>query len=141
MKTKIAKEFNWEMSHRLPFHSGLCKNVHGHSYSARVEVEGEPDQNGIVVDYYDLKKLVSPIVEELDHCFLADKTDLAVIEFLEKNGFKKKIFDKYTTAENIAEWFANELKTRLAKECPRAEKLTVRIRETAGVYAEVSLKL
>ena len=24
---KIAKDFYWEMSHRLPWHNGLCKNI------------------------------------------------------------------------------------------------------------------
>ena len=39
---KIAKEFRWEMGHRLPEHFGLCKNIHGHSYKMVVEFEGEP---------------------------------------------------------------------------------------------------
>ena len=26
---KIAKEFRWEIGHRLPEHFGLCKNIHG----------------------------------------------------------------------------------------------------------------
>ena len=30
---KIAKEFRWEMGHRLPEHFGLCKNIHGHCHS------------------------------------------------------------------------------------------------------------
>ena len=38
---KIAKEFRWEMGHRLPEHFGLCKNIHGHSYKMIVEFEGE----------------------------------------------------------------------------------------------------
>ncbi len=25
---KIAKEFRWEMGHRLPFHEDKCKNIH-----------------------------------------------------------------------------------------------------------------
>jgi len=40
---KIAKEFKWEMGHRLPEHFGQCKNIHGHSYKMLVEFEGEID--------------------------------------------------------------------------------------------------
>ena len=40
---KIAKEFNWEMGHRLPEHFGKCKNIHGHSYKMMVELEGDLD--------------------------------------------------------------------------------------------------
>ena len=33
---KIAKEFRWEMGHRLPLHDGACRNLHGHTYKAVV---------------------------------------------------------------------------------------------------------
>ena len=38
---KVAKEFKWEMGHRLPEHFGNCKNIHGHSYKMIAEFEGE----------------------------------------------------------------------------------------------------
>ncbi|MDA3844331.1 MAG: 6-carboxytetrahydropterin synthase, partial [Candidatus Kapabacteria bacterium] len=69
MKTKIAKNFDWEMSHRLPNHDGLCRNIHGHSYKMRVELEGEPNKQSMVIDYYDMKLVISPLLEKLDHCF------------------------------------------------------------------------
>ncbi len=52
MIMNISKEFNWDMSHRLPFHHGHCKNIHGHTYKLRVEIEGIMDKNGLVMDYY-----------------------------------------------------------------------------------------
>jgi 6-pyruvoyltetrahydropterin/6-carboxytetrahydropterin synthase len=64
---KIAKEFKWEMGHRLPEHFDKCKNIHGHSYKMIVELEGEILESGMVMDYYDLKKIINPIVEKLDH--------------------------------------------------------------------------
>jgi len=42
------------MAHRLPFHDGGCRNVHGHSYSMTIELVGEPDRNGMVLDYFDM---------------------------------------------------------------------------------------
>ena len=33
MRTTISKQFRWEMGHRLPFHEGLCKNIHGRECS------------------------------------------------------------------------------------------------------------
>ena len=72
MRTTISKQFRWEMGHRLPFHEGLCKNIHGHSYEAHVILTGEPDANGMVMDYYDMKLLIQDKLDELDHCFLCD---------------------------------------------------------------------
>jgi len=49
---KIAKEFRWEMGHRLPEHTGLCRNIHGHSYRMVVEITGDVLANGMIIDFY-----------------------------------------------------------------------------------------
>ena len=68
---KIAKEFRWEMGHRLPKHDGACRNVHGHSYRMVVEVEGEIDPGtGMVMDFADIKMAFKPILDRLDHYYL-----------------------------------------------------------------------
>jgi 6-pyruvoyltetrahydropterin/6-carboxytetrahydropterin synthase len=72
MLTRIAKDFRWEMAHRLPFHEAGCKNVHGHSYRMLVELAGEPMSNGMVLDYFVLKQYIDPLVAEIDHAFLCD---------------------------------------------------------------------
>ena len=54
---KIAKEFRWEMGHRLLEHKGKCYNLHGHSYKLLVEFGGEVEPNGMVMDYFDVKKI------------------------------------------------------------------------------------
>ncbi|MCK5742061.1 MAG: 6-carboxytetrahydropterin synthase [Chlorobi bacterium] len=137
MKTKIAKNFDWEMSHRLPDHKGLCRNIHGHSYKMRVELEGEPNSQSMVIDYYDMKLVVSPLLEKLDHCFACEASDSVMINFLKKNDFKHVVFDFHTTAENLAVYFLDEL-APLFKKYDNINKLTVRICETVDVFAEVS---
>lgn len=140
MITKIAKNFDWEMSHRLPDHDGLCKNIHGHSYKMRVELEGEPNKQSMVIDYYDMKQLVSPLLEKLDHCFACEATDFLMIDFLKANDFKHVILDFHTTAENLAVYFLDEL-TPLFRKYANITGLTVRICETEDVYAEVSREI
>lgn len=39
----VAKQFRWEGAHRLPWHDGLCKNNHGHSYKMEASVDGAVD--------------------------------------------------------------------------------------------------
>jgi 6-pyruvoyltetrahydropterin/6-carboxytetrahydropterin synthase len=136
---KIAKEFRWEMGHRLPEHFGLCKNIHGHSYKMLVEFEGELDKNGMIIDYYDVEKIINPIIEKLDHAFMVNKDDKVVLEFLEKMNSKKVVIDFQSTAENICIYILNEVKkTNLHA---NVKEIKVRVYETADDYAEEILKL
>ncbi len=60
---RVAKDFGWEAAHRLPRHAGLCGNLHGHSYRMTVELEGEPDEHGIVIDFQDIKAVIKPLID------------------------------------------------------------------------------
>jgi len=136
---KIAKEFRWEMGHRLPEHFGQCKNIHGHSYKMLVEFEGEIDKNGMVIDYYDVEKIISPIIEKLDHAFMVSKNDKVVLEFLEKMNSKKVVVDFQSTAENICTYILSEVrKTNLSS---NVKGIKIRVYETTHDYAEDTLKL
>ncbi len=140
MKATIAKDFHWEMGHRLPYHDGGCQNIHGHSYSMRVEVSGEIDTRGMVIDYFDLKRAVMPIIDTLDHSFLCSDSDTAMIEFFEKHPMKVKVVSFHSTAENIALMILSEI-TPIIRQFPNVETLSVRLHETARTFAEVSVNL
>jgi 6-pyruvoyltetrahydropterin/6-carboxytetrahydropterin synthase len=136
---KIAKEFRWEMGHRLPEHFGLCKNIHGHSYKMIVEFEGELDKNQMVIDYYDIEKIVNPIIEKLDHSFMVNKDDKIVLEFLEKMNSKKVVVGFNSTAENICNYLLYEI-----KKCSLPTNISsvkVRVYETLFDYAEETVRL
>ena len=131
---KIAKEFHWEMGHRLPFHMGKCRNLHGHSYKCLVEFSGDPDMNGMVLDYYDVKKIIGPIIEQLDHSFMVSRDDTEVIEALEKLNSQKVVVDFETTAENICLYLLGKIKT---SDLPsNIHSVKVRVLETGNTYAE-----
>ena len=136
---KIAKEFRWEMGHRLPEHFGLCKNIHGHSYKMIVEFEGELDKNQMIIDYYDVEKIINPLIEKLDHSFMVNKNDIVVLDFLDKMNSKKVVVDFNATAENICSYLLNEI-----KKCAlpfNISSVKVRVYETQFDYAEESLRL
>jgi 6-pyruvoyltetrahydropterin/6-carboxytetrahydropterin synthase len=136
---KIAKEFHWEMGHRLPFHSGKCKNMHGHSYKCMVELTGDPDSNGMVVDYFDMKKVIGPIIENLDHSFMVCKNDKEVIEALDKLNSQKVIVEFETTAENICLYLLEQI--RSANLPKNIHSVKVRVLETENSYAEEEIKI
>ncbi len=137
----IAKDFNWEMSHRLTFHKGLCRNIHGHSYKLRIYLTGELDANGMIIDFYDLQKIVDPfLMGELDHAFLCSKDDVDVIEFLKKNNWRYYIMDRTSTCENMCYLFIDKLKEDLAK-IPNLHSFKVRVYETSDAFAELEYKI
>jgi 6-pyruvoyltetrahydropterin/6-carboxytetrahydropterin synthase len=136
---KIAKEFNWEMGHRLPEHFGKCKNIHGHSYTMLVELEGNIHENGMVMDYHDLRKIVVPLIEKLDHAFMVYKDDIEVIQFLERIDSKKVVVDFQSTVENITKYFLAEITSQ--KLPSNIKRVSIRICETPDDYAEESVNL
>lgn len=136
---KIAKEFKWEMGHRLPFHKGKCKNIHGHTYRMRVELEGELDKNGMVIDYYDVNEMIEPLVNELDHTFLVCENDREMIEVLDKLNSLKIVVPFETTAENITKYFLKKIKEKIGS--PSIKTIKVRVYETEKTYAEDQLLL
>lgn len=137
MLTKISKTFRWEMAHRLPFHEGGCRNIHGHSYSMTVELCGEPDRNGMVLDYFDLVSIVEPHIKEIDHAFLCDNTDVLVKDFLKSSGLKAVYVDFPTTAENIAGWFFSRLSEHFMM-MKNIRELRIAVSETERTTAEVT---
>ncbi len=136
---KIAKEFRWEMGHRLPDHFGKCKNIHGHSYKMMVEFEGELDSNGMIIDYYIVKEFIEPIVEKLDHSFMVNKNDGVVLEFLEKLKSKKVIVEFDSTVENITRYLIEEIQK--ADIPSNVSGIKVRVCETPDDYAEENAQL
>ena len=136
---RIAKEFRWEMGHRLPFHDGKCKNLHGHSYKMMIELTGENDNSGMVLDYYVLKKIIQPLIEKLDHTFMVKKDDKKLIELLTQMESKYVKVDFDTTAENLVTYFLNEIKEAGLPD--NIHKIKVRIFETESTYAEDEISL
>jgi len=135
---KIAKEFRWEMGHRLPFHNGKCVNLHGHSYKMMVELSGEPDNNGMVLDYYDVKNIIAPLVEELDHAFMVKSGDDKLLNLLVEMNSKHVVVPFDSTAENLCLYFLDKIiSTKLPS---NINGVKVKIFETENTYAEEERK-
>ena len=112
---RVAKQFRWEAAHRLPWHDGLCKNNHGHSYILEAAVDGAVDDRGMVLDFAVIKRALKPLVEAWDHATLVYEDDERTSEFVRDMGFKHYVFPYDTTAENLARYAADRLLTRPLK--------------------------
>jgi 6-pyruvoyltetrahydropterin/6-carboxytetrahydropterin synthase len=136
---KIAKEFQWEMGHRLSFHKGKCRNLHGHSYKLWIELNGKEDANGLLMDYYDLANLIYPIIEKIDHSFMVSSKDISLIDALNKLDSKMVIVEFESTAENICKYIIEEIKKSTLT--ANIKSIKARIYETDDDYAEDEVKL
>ena len=80
MEAELIKTFRFEAAHSLPNvpDGHKCKRLHGHSYRVDIHVTGQPDPHtGWVIDFGDIKRIVGPVLDELDHRCLNDVPGLA----------------------------------------------------------------
>ncbi|MCH9809442.1 MAG: 6-carboxytetrahydropterin synthase [Alphaproteobacteria bacterium] len=96
---KLYKDFNFESAHYLPSAPPGHPNsrVHGHSFRARIWVEGEPDaDSGLIVHLDDLSAAIEDAREALDHRMLNEVDGLEA-----------------PTLERITMWLWHRLANRL----------------------------
>ena len=104
---RIYKDFLFEAAHYLPGAAPGTPNarIHGHSFRARVVIEGEPNADtGVVFHFDDLSKAMAETQDALDHRMLNEVDGLAT-----------------PTLERIAVWIWN----RLANSVPGLAEIEV----------------
>lgn len=70
---KAIKRFEFSAAHSLSKVSEChkCKNLHGHNYLVQIECESSNlDEKDMVVDFDDIKSIVKPLIESLDHQYI-----------------------------------------------------------------------
>ncbi len=117
----VVEDFS--AAHSLPSSGGKCERLHGHNWKVEVQVWADRlDEVGMAIDFHDLRSLLRPILEELDHSHLNDHP----------------AFQTHSpTAENIA----RHIYQRLADLLPAKKVRMGRVRiweseDTAAAYTE-----
>lgn len=80
MKLKISgAKLTLASAHMLIKHD-KCARIHGHNYEIEVEVEGDLDENNMLIDFGPFKASISSMIKELDHRVLlpAKNPDLKI---------------------------------------------------------------
>jgi 6-pyruvoyltetrahydropterin/6-carboxytetrahydropterin synthase len=111
---EIYKDFSFESAHLLPnVPAGhKCGRLHGHSFHARIVVSGKVGEiTGWIMDFSEIKSIVKPIINQLDHFYLNE------IEGLEN-----------PTSENIAKWLWDNVKPNL----PELSQIEIKETCTSG---------
>ncbi len=104
---RIYRDFQFEAAHYLPSAPQGHPNsrIHGHSFRARVIIDGEPDpETGVVFHFDDLSAAIEDSREALDHRLLNEVEGLAT-----------------PTLERIAVW----LWSRLANKVPGLAQIEI----------------
>jgi 6-pyruvoyltetrahydropterin/6-carboxytetrahydropterin synthase len=92
---KICREFYFDAAHFLPRYRGKCERLHGHTYKLEIVVDAEKGENGMVLDFNELKSIAKEsVLDRLDHQNM------------------NEIFEN-PTAENIADWIFSELDKKI----------------------------
>ncbi|AAM02032.1 TPA: 6-pyruvoyl tetrahydropterin synthase family protein [Methanopyrus kandleri] len=141
--------------HVIPGH-GKCGRLHGHTYHVSVELLGErTEPHGFVYDFDELKSTVRELIKPLDHrVLLPTESELFEIEesgneiTVRLSDGKRYVFPREDvvliptrslSAEDLAEYLADELERRLAGD--NLKELRVRVDEGWGQGAEVVRRL
>lgn len=96
---KAIKDFYFSAAHSLSKvrDDHKCKCLHGHNYRVRIECSSqELDDKDMVIDFDDIKVVVKPLINMLDHKNINDVV-----------GYDN------TTAEWLCQWIAKKIDHRL----------------------------
>lgn len=134
----VTKELNFEACHMLGNYDGECANLHGHSYKIRVTLSGENIDNGMIMDFKQLKSIINLIIP--DHRYIFNKNDIIqknIADFLIKNNKKVVAYEFETTAENMVIYFAKKIQELINTQLKSNLIVTkVTLWETEKNYAE-----
>jgi len=135
---QVTRIFRFEMAHAIHGYTGACRHIHGHSYELHVSarqvnlIDNYLPAPGFVMDFKDLKHLMEPIINSLDHKlilsreYLNNHTGLAELENL-------VTWEHEPSAENILTF----IRLGLQKTLPQNIELhKLKIYETKNSYAE-----
>ncbi len=96
---EVTVEAGFSSGHYLRNYRGKCENPHGHNYKVLVTLVGESlDDTGLLLDFKQLKQVMRPVVDRLDHQMIND-----LEPFTELNP----------SAENLARYFYEQTSAQM----------------------------
>ncbi len=126
---KIVKRLHFSYGHRLLDYEGKCSRPHGHNGLVEVELAGNLDHRGMVLDFSEVKKAVAGLLDAMDHRMILRRDD-PLIEALVGIGEEPYVMAENPTAENIAKLLFLEARKR------SLPVVAVRLWETRDALAE-----
>ncbi len=143
----ITKHVEFDAGHRVPSHQSKCKNAHGHRYKLDVTIGGEvwgvrgKSDDGMIMDFGEIKQMIVEVVEPWDHAFLVYTCDYTMRNALGLLGVDHKtvVLDDIPTAEHLVEILADKLSEKLedyGEQGGTLELYSLRLYETPNSWAD-----
>lgn len=143
----VTKVYEFDAAHRLKYHDGKCKNIHGHRYKVELTFKGEPHKSekgttndGILIDFSNIKAYAEKVIDPLDHSYMLSMDDEKMVPFFDRfRCMKVNKFDFQTTAENLSKWIFEKMADEILKDyrgkeyCPQLVR--VKLYETPTCWA------
>lgn len=125
-KVKILSQFS--AAHSLRNYKGKCEALHGHNWKVEVLVSSlKLNSSGMVMDFSDLKKVTSNLLDQLDHRHLNE------LDYFSAVGEKSQ----NPSSEEIAKYIFVKLKNMLTGKGCKLEEVRVWETETScASYSE-----
>lgn len=100
---RVTRQIDFCYGHRLLNYDGKCRYLHGHNGRAVIVIEAaDLDPRGMVLDFSDIKRVVSRWIDEtLDHRMILHRDD-PLVPILQQMNEPLYLLDTNPTAENIA---------------------------------------
>lgn len=140
---KLTKIFHFEMAHAIHGYTGLCKDIHGHSYELHVSVSSDVLETaylpapGFMIDFKEIKKLViSSVIEKLDHHLVVSADFITEYPSISSQQ-NLVIFEAEPTAENLLLYIKQILDKVLTD---KIKLVHLKLFETKDSYAEWTAK-
>lgn len=115
--------------HFITLTDTVCEPIHGHNWTVSVEIDGQPNAHGMVIDFILLRDHLSLLIKQLDHkMLLPTKNSFLQVKLSQDSSSHEEVHVHFsdrrwifpadecvllpvanTTAEWIASWIGNEL--------------------------------
>jgi len=111
----VVKRMEFDAAHFLPGYPGKCADMHGHRFVVELGVKGRVGEDGMVIDFAELKKFLDVEKNTFDHRVLNDiipnPTAENICLYLKKDfnifdwgNVKLEFIQVWETGDSYAEW-------------------------------------
>ncbi len=115
---ELVVESKFSAAHQLRGYQGKCEKLHGHNWRVTVAVTAERlNDQGLAMDFHDLKKALREILDQLEHTFLND-----IFPFTQINP----------SSENLAKWIYDNMAKKIDDDNLQVASVTVWESDTAS---------
>lgn len=82
--TSITRRYRFSAAHRLPRvdPDHKCFRHHGHNYLLEITIKGVVGTKGFIIDFFELDRLLQPLLDSLDHHDLNNIIDNPTTEIM-----------------------------------------------------------